>query len=253
MKQNYLLPAIQRKLESEEKYISRRILGNPRITEINDITTQYVKRMGNLFMYNSLSSIYDVKFNQMMDYFLQDPSYIETNGYRAIQVNLPEYRDSEHGITKKEYLRYKVDEEGRMSRTRKRVLTKRASIQERLKELASYDKFGIELQRETTEKKQNNRQKRIRYVRVAGKPHIVQIIDLDTGKERYIDIRDSEHFEDLDLSNAMRVKKEEIEDLTPVEKIRIIERTSNSVYGEGIRTILGMQINLDLVSPDVEK
>lgn len=143
MKQNYLLPAIQRKLESDGKYISRGILGNPRVTEINDITTQYVKRMGNLFMYDPFSSIYEDKFNHMMDYFLQD---------------------------------------------------------------SSYDEFGIELQREATEEKQN-RQRRVKYVRVAGKPHIVQIIDLDTGEERFIDIRSSEQFENLDLSDATQVKK----------------------------------------------
>lgn len=105
------------------------------------------------------------------------------------------------------------------------------------------------MEKEITEEKQN-RKRRVRYVRLAGKPHIVQIIDLDTGKERYIDIRDSEHFEDLDLSNAVQVEKEEIADLTQIEKIRITERTSNSVYGEGIKTLLGMQINLDQVSPD---
>lgn len=211
MKQNYLLPVIQRKLDLEGKFVSGRVRSNPRITEINNTTTQYVRRMGNLFMYDPLSIIYDIKFNQMMNYFLQDASYIETDQYGALQVNLPEYRDAEHDIAKKEYLRYEVDEEGRMSRTRKR---------------------------------------RVRYVRLAGKPHIVQIIDLDTGKERYIDIRDSEHFEDLDLSNAVQVEKEEIADLTQIEKIRITERTSNSVYGEGIKTLLGMQINLDQVSPD---
>lgn len=248
MKQNYLLPAIQRKLESDGKYISRGILGNPRVTEINDITTQYVKSMGNLFMYDPFTATYEKALNQMMDYFLQDSSYIETDKYGAMQVNLPEYIDSEHDITKKEYLRYKVDEEGKISRTRERIQTERASIQEKLKEISCYDEFGIELQREATEEKQN-RQRRVKYVRLDGKPHIVQIIDLDTGEERYIDIRDSEHFEDLDLFNATQVKKDEIVDLTSAEKMRIIERTSNSVYGEGIRKILGMQINLGQVNP----
>lgn len=249
MKQNYLLPVLQEKLEIERKYASRKILRNPRITEINDTTVQYVKRMGNLFMYDSLSPIYRTKFSQMMDYFLQDASYIETDKYGALQVNLPEYRDAEHDITKKEYLRYEVDEEGRISKIRERVQTERASVQERLKEFSSYDEFGIEMKREITEEK-NNRQRRARYMRLAEKPHIVQIIDLDTGKERYIDIRDSKHFEDLDLSNAVQVEKEEIADLTQIEKIRIAERTSNSVYGEGIKTLLGMQINLNQVSPD---
>ena len=69
MKQNYLLPVLQEKLEIERKYASRKILRNPRITEINDTTVQYVKRMGNLFMYDSLSPIYRTKFSQMMDYF----------------------------------------------------------------------------------------------------------------------------------------------------------------------------------------
>lgn len=125
MKQNYLLPVIQRKLDLEGKFVSGRVRSNPRITEINNTTTQYVRRMGNLFMYDPLSIIYDIKFNQMMNYFLQDASYIETDQYGALQVNLPEYRDAEHDIAKKEYLRYEVDEEGRMSRTRKRVQTEK--------------------------------------------------------------------------------------------------------------------------------
>lgn len=249
MKQNYLLPVIQRKLESEGKYISRRILGNPRITEVNDITIQYVKNMGNLFMYDPLSIIYDIKFNHMMDYFLQDASYIETDSYGVLQVNLPEYEDSEYEITQKEYLRYEIDREGRMSRTRKRIQTEKDSIQEKLKEFSSYDEFGIEMERETTEEKQN-RQRRVRHVRVPEKPHIIQIIDLDTGEERYIDIRNSEHFENLDISNAVQIEKEEMADLTQIEKIRIAERNSHSVYGEGIKSLLGMQINLDQVSPD---
>lgn len=247
MKQNYLLPVIQRKLESEGKYISRRVLENPRITEVNDITTQYVRRMGNLFMYDPLSIIYDIKFNHMMNYFLQDASYIKTDSYEALQVNLPEYRDAEHEITKNEYLRYEIGKEGRMSRTRKRVQTEKASIQERIQEISIYDEFGIEMERETTEEKQN-RQRRVRHVRVPEKPHIIQIIDLDTGEERYIDIRNSEHFENLDISNAVQIEKEEMADLTQIEEIRIAERNSHSVYGKGIKSLLGMQINLDQVS-----
>lgn len=243
MRENYLLPVLQRKLELEWKYVSKRILGNPRITEVNHITTQYVKGMGNLFMYEPFSTIYEMKFNSMMDYFLQDSTYIETDRYGTMQVNLPEYRDGEHDITKKEFLKYKAEEAG-ISRIRKRVQTEKDYEKERLEELSSYDVFGIEKQREVEEEKEDKK-RRVRYVRLDGKPHIIQVINLNTGEEKYIDIRNSEHIEDLDLSNAIQIEKEKIADLTQIEKIRIAERTSKSVYGEGIRTMLGMQINLE--------
>lgn len=247
MEQTYLLPVIQRKLEAEGKYVSRRFLENPRITEVNDITIQQVKNMGNLFMYDPLSLSYEIKFNEMMDYFLQDSSYMETDKQGALQVNIPEFRDSQHEIIKKEYLRYSLRKEGGIARTRKRIQTGGKTIQEMLKESSDYDEFGIELQRETIEEKQKQ-QRRIKYVRLAEKPHIVQITDLETGEERYIDIRNSDHFENLDMSNAVRVSKEEMEDLTKIEKIRIAERTSSSVYGAGIRALLGMQKNIEQVN-----
>lgn len=242
MNQTYLLPVIQRKLEEEEKYVSRRFLENPRITEVNDITIQQVKNMGNLFMYDASSIDYRIKFSQMMDYFLQDSSYIETDEPEALQVNIPEFRDSQHDITERKYFRYRLEKEGGISRTRKSVQTEKNAIREMLEESSYYDELGIEMKRETTEEKQN-RQRRVKYVRLVEKPHIVQIINLETGEERYIDIRNSKHFEDLDMSNAIQVNKEEIEDLTQIEKIRIAERTRSSVYGAGIKSILGIQKN----------
>jgi len=247
MKQTYLLPVIQRNLEIEGKYISERLLGNPRITEVNDMTTQQVKNMGNLFMYDPLSIDYEIKFNQMMEYFLLDPSYIRTDEPRALQVNIPEFRDSQQDITKKEKIQYELAEEGRIARTRKRLQIQEGTIQEWLEESSLYDETGIELQRETTEEKQN-RQRKVKYVRLIEKPHIIQIINLETGEEKYVDIRNSKHFENLDIAGATQIEKEKIEELTPIEKIRIAERTRSSVYGAGIKSILGMQEELEQTS-----
>ena len=250
MKETYLLPIIQREIERE--YPSIQILKNPRITEINNIIIEQAKNTGNVFMYDPLSDIYETKLSEMIRFLLRSSNYIEIDQYGSIQINFPEYIDTENGENRKEYIKFSAKENRKMLKVREKIELEPKTGPKRIEESFNFDEFGIELKREVTEKNTHG-EKRIKYERLDDKPHIIKLTNSVTGEIKYLDIRDSEHFENLDILNSKQLKKEEIEDLTQIEKIRMIEKTSKSVYAEGIRTILGMQINLDQVSPDTER
>lgn len=241
MRESYLAPIIEYRLKRE--FANERIFRNPRITEVNDITIDLAKETGTVFMYEPGSILYEEKLRKMVEYYIDNPTYMEVDKYGGIKINLPEYMSFDNDYNKQEHVRYESEGAGRISRTKFRVEKGVDIGQKTMNEHSLYDENGIEMQKELTivSKMEETRKK---YIRVEGKPHIIQETDLATGEIRFLNMVDSEHFEDLDIEHAKEIKESEIKDLTPVEKIRISERTSRSVYGEGIKKLLGMQVNM---------
>lgn len=236
---SYLIPIIQYRLERD--FANSAIFRNPRISEINDITKELAKRTGNVVFYKEDPYIYEMKLRKMIEYHVSNPTYLEVEKYGEIKVNIPEYMDFENKINRKEYLIYQNEGFGKISRARFRFEQERSDTKS-LNENSLFNEDGIEIKREVTIVK-NNEEERKRYIRMDGKPHIIEEKDLTTGEIKYFDIRETQNFENLDLKKAKEVNLEETELLTPVERIRLAERTRYSVYGDGIKKILGMDVN----------
>ena len=68
---------------------------------------------------------------------------------------------------------------------------------------------------------------------------------------KLFDTRNSNSFENLDLSKGEEVDREK--QLTKIDKIRIAERTRNSIYGDGIKKILGFEMEKDQKRSEFQK
>ena len=249
-KESYLLSEVQYTLERQ--FTNRDLLRNPRISEINDITIRLAEKTGTVSLYEPGSYIHEQKLRQMIMWYLDNPTYIEIDKFGEVKVNIPEYIDFENEINKKEYYLFQIAGEGKIARTRFKFEKKGNTEIKSINEKSFYDKNGIEIRREVR-KLDNDVETKRRYTRMDGKPNVIQEENLTTGEIRFFDIKDSEHFENLDISLGKEVKKEETKMLTPVERIRLAERTRYSVYGDGIKEMLGMYINVDERKSDTQR
>ncbi len=108
---------------------------------------------------------------------------------------------------------------------------------------------GIEVQRKRVETGTHGTEE-TEYRRSEENPCIVEVQDSSIGRKLF-DIRNSNSFENLDLSKGEEVDREK--QLTKIDKIRIAERTRNSIYGVGIKKILGFEMEKDQKRSDFQK
>ena len=245
MEKSYVSPIIQRELERQ--YVDERILENPRSSEINDITLSLLKKMGNVFMYEG-SILYEAKLRNMVEYLIQGTNYLEVDERGAVRIKLPEYCDSENEINRKEQIVYQNQSKGGLRKIRRRMEQQQGD-KSILEETSYYNAEGIEVQRKRVETGTHGTEE-TEYRRSEENPCIVEVQDSSIGRKLF-DIRNSNSFENLDLSKGEEVDREK--QLTKIDKIRIAERTRNSIYGVGIKKILGFEMEKDQKRSDFQK
>lgn len=112
-----------------------------------------------------------------------------------------------------------------------------------------YDQNGIETEREIEMLERNEEGSKTTYTfkeRLKDNPHIIKVIQSSkrskqSGKVSFYDIRYSEHIEDLDETEGIKIEEKDIRDLTQKEKKEVIIRQLNPMYQEGISSLMKIE------------
>lgn len=235
------------KLESE--HCDPRLLENPRII---DIVNQIQKMAINNY-FPQMPDIGDIEYIKVIlpeiQMFINNNNHFWITEDGDIRIALPLLEeDFNGGQEKQKDILYNRLKEG-MEKVC--ILDYRRYGIERLFRSIRYvyDQNGIETEREIEMLERNEEGSKTTYTfkeRLKDNPHIIKVIQSSkrskqSGKVSFYDIRYSEHIEDLDETEGIKIEEKDIRDLTQKEKKEVIIRQLNPMYQEGISSLMKIE------------
>lgn len=215
-------PIVLEKLAQE--YVDGNLLRNPRSEEINDTIFEIAESMG-LLPKDRTCIEYKMRILPRLRMVLDEHTLSVDERGRVI-ISMPDRE------TEKETRIYELIENGRMRKTIQIVEVESKEIY--MKVVSHINELGIEEEKEIYKAGKSP----VRVERLQEQPHIIKT-SID-GKEEYYDISQSRHPEDIEIEGAVRIKKEEIREITQVGKLRILAKVHYTAYENGIRSIYGI-------------
>lgn len=231
MEKNYISPIILNELKKEYAYY--KILSNPRISEIEELTFSTAENMG-LLPENRNCLQYRIRIIPRIEMLLSS-HFLKVDRMGNIIVTLPfKWPQDEQEI-----ITYMIDQEDVMKRIKEKTV--KGKIEEKI--VSYINEEGIEIKQEIS-----NRKGMIHLERMEQYPHIVRANV--RNREEYFDISNLEHPEDISVKGAVKKNKDEISEISNVDKIRIVEKTKNTPYEDGIKNMYGMKKEINKVQKE---
>lgn len=210
--------------ELKRSWANNMILENPRSIEISESVIEIGEQFG-MIIDVSMGTIYRRKMESRLEYLLSS-NMIEVDDRERAIVNMPKKVPEEI----EEMRIYEPTENMGVKRTIE--IKERGTITETS---TSYmNEQAIETNREVYKRNKGT----INLERMTKYPHIVKATI--NGKEEYFDISKSERPENIDIEGGIKIGKEEIAEIEPVDKLRLVQKAQYTVYEDGIKELYGI-------------
>lgn len=241
MKSISLIPMINKKLSDE--FCSRRIMDNPRMTEVDDILLSIAINYGTMLEERSLLDPYCMgKLQDRAYHLLYMSDIIEVVGVN-LRVTMPVSTRMDSEYSRSEVIDYEPVQEGYLKRTR-RITEKDSSKNKESISVSIINGDGIEIERRTTVR-EGSEETTFVYQRIIGNPNVVKRTTDGIHEETFYDMTKSNKFEDLVDLEETKIDKEQIKPMNEEQKRSILENNRYSDYIEGIKKIIGKQKTVD--------
>lgn len=238
MKSISLIPMINKKLS--DKFCSRRIMDNPRMSEVDDVLLSIAINYGTMLEERSLLDPYFMRKLQDRAYHLLHMSNIIEVVGGNLRVTMPVSTRMGSEYSRSEVIDYEPIQEGYLKRTHSITEKDSASKSKETVSVSIINEDGIEIERRTTVK-EGLEDKTLVYQRMIGNPNIVKRTTDGIHEETFYDMTKSNKFENLVALKETKIPKEEVKPMNEEQQRIILENNKYSDYIEGIKKIVGKQ------------